>query len=197
MGRHPAYLACRSTNRSTAAAPDPFVLLLYVTSPQHPACVGRASSAVTEPTVYRLVRCSSSQTPPRGVARFILLLDVRGGGSHDCWYPQGDEPLIPMPALSLPALRQAVATVAPSRLPEFFQEIQDAFTQAGDETVSSPSATSTSAGAPPSPSSGGLGCRPAPCRRTSPRRPRPHCPGPGNSGSRRDRPGGLPRGRSD
>ena len=48
-------------------------------------------------------------------------------------YPHGDEPLIPMPALSLPALRQAVAMVAPSRLPEFFQEIQDAFTQAGDE----------------------------------------------------------------
>jgi|SRR5690242_4320376 len=48
-------------------------------------------------------------------------------------YPQGDEPLIPMPALSLPALRQAVAVVAPSRLPEFFQQIQDAFTQAGDE----------------------------------------------------------------
>src|ERR1700749_4850218 len=48
-------------------------------------------------------------------------------------YPQGDEPLIPMPALSLPALRQAVAAVAPSRLPEFFQEVQDAFTQAGDE----------------------------------------------------------------
>jgi hypothetical protein len=48
-------------------------------------------------------------------------------------YPQGDEPLIPMPALSLPALRQEVATVAPSRLPEFFQEIQDSFTQAGDE----------------------------------------------------------------
>ena len=38
-----------------------------------------------------------------------------------------------MPALSLPALRQAVATVAPSRLPEFSQEIQDAFPQAGDE----------------------------------------------------------------
>src|SRR6202050_575943 len=48
-------------------------------------------------------------------------------------YPQGNEPLIPMPALSLPALRQAVATVAPSRLPEFFQEIQDAFIQAGEE----------------------------------------------------------------
>ena len=46
---------------------------------------------------------------------------------------QSDEPLIPMPALSLPALRQAVAAVAPSRLPDFFQEIQDAFTQAGDE----------------------------------------------------------------
>src|SRR5881275_1986365 len=55
-------------------------------------------------------------------------LEPTTGGS-----PQGDEPLIPMPALSLPALRQAVATVAPSRLPEFFQEIQDAFTQAGDE----------------------------------------------------------------
>src|SRR5215469_7498765 len=48
-------------------------------------------------------------------------------------YPRGDEPLIPMPALSLPALRQAVATVAPSRLPEFFQDIQDAFSQAGEE----------------------------------------------------------------
>ena len=48
-------------------------------------------------------------------------------------YSQGDEPLISMPTLSLPSLRQAVAAVAPSRLPEFFQEIQDAFTQVGDE----------------------------------------------------------------
>ena len=46
---------------------------------------------------------------------------------------QGDEPLIAMPALTLDALRQAVAAVAPSRLPEFFQENQDAFSQAGDE----------------------------------------------------------------
>jgi hypothetical protein len=45
----------------------------------------------------------------------------------------GDEPLIAMPALTLDALRQAVATVVPTRLPEFFQEIQDAFTQAGNE----------------------------------------------------------------
>jgi hypothetical protein len=45
----------------------------------------------------------------------------------------GDEPLIAMPALTLDALRQAVAAIAPSRLPEFFQEIQDAFSQAGDE----------------------------------------------------------------
>jgi hypothetical protein len=44
-----------------------------------------------------------------------------------------DEPLIAMPALTLDALRQAVAAVVPSRLPEFFQEIQDAFSQAGDE----------------------------------------------------------------
>lgn len=38
-----------------------------------------------------------------------------------------------MPALTLDALRQAVAVVAPPRLPLFFQEIQDAFSQAGDE----------------------------------------------------------------
>jgi hypothetical protein len=48
-------------------------------------------------------------------------------------YPHGDEPLVSMPALTLDALRQAVAVVAPSRLPEFFQEIQDAFGQAGEE----------------------------------------------------------------
>jgi hypothetical protein len=46
---------------------------------------------------------------------------------------QGDEPLIAMPALTLDALRQAVAAVIPSRLPDFFQEIQDTFSQAGDE----------------------------------------------------------------
>jgi hypothetical protein len=44
-----------------------------------------------------------------------------------------DEPLVPMPALTLDALRHAVAAVAPSRLPEFFQDIQDTFTQAGEE----------------------------------------------------------------
>src|ERR1700761_5977675 len=46
---------------------------------------------------------------------------------------QGDEPPIGMPALTLDALRQAVAAVVPSLLREFFQEIQDAFSQAGDE----------------------------------------------------------------
>ena len=33
------YLACRSTNRSTGAAPDPVVSLLYVLSRRHPACI--------------------------------------------------------------------------------------------------------------------------------------------------------------
>jgi hypothetical protein len=33
-------------------------------------------------------------------------------------YPCGDKPLIPMPALTLPALRRAVAAVVPSWLPE-------------------------------------------------------------------------------
>src|ERR1700727_2963260 len=64
-------------------------------------------------------------------------------------YPQSDEPLIPMPALSLPALRQAVATVAPSRLPEFFQEIQDAFTQAGEEDSVFPIRHFSQRGGPP------------------------------------------------
>lgn len=48
-------------------------------------------------------------------------------------HTHGDEPLIPMPALTLDALRQAVAAVVPSRLPEFFQDIQDAFSRAGEE----------------------------------------------------------------
>jgi hypothetical protein len=38
-----------------------------------------------------------------------------------------------MPELTLPALRQAVATVAPSRLTEFFEDMQRAFVRAGDE----------------------------------------------------------------
>ncbi|MER6009838.1 hypothetical protein [Streptomyces bluensis] len=48
-------------------------------------------------------------------------------------YAEGDTPLIPRPALTLQALRQAVATVAPSRLPEFFEDLQKAFVRAGDE----------------------------------------------------------------
>jgi hypothetical protein len=42
-------------------------------------------------------------------------------------------PLVPMPALTLPALRQALSVVAPSRLPEFFEEMQQAFVRAGEE----------------------------------------------------------------
>ncbi|MBB4935312.1 hypothetical protein F4561_006206 [Lipingzhangella halophila] len=38
-----------------------------------------------------------------------------------------------MPKLTLPALRKAVATVAPTRLPEFYEEMQQAFTRAGEE----------------------------------------------------------------
>ncbi|MFI5792642.1 hypothetical protein [Streptomyces sp. NPDC051677] len=48
-------------------------------------------------------------------------------------YADGTAPLIPRPELTLPALRQAVATVAPSRLPEFFEDLQRAFVRAGDE----------------------------------------------------------------
>ncbi|MGH4028342.1 hypothetical protein ACQB60_05320 [Actinomycetota bacterium Odt1-20B] len=44
-----------------------------------------------------------------------------------------DAPLTPQPELTLPALRQAVATVAPSRLPEFHEDLQRAFVRAADE----------------------------------------------------------------
>jgi hypothetical protein len=42
---------------------------------------------------------------------------------------QGDA-LTPQPSLTLPALRQAVATVAPGRLPETFTKMQEAFVRA-------------------------------------------------------------------
>jgi hypothetical protein len=44
-----------------------------------------------------------------------------------------DEPLIARPPVTLPALRAAVAAVAPTRLPEFFEEMQRAFVQAGED----------------------------------------------------------------
>jgi hypothetical protein len=42
-------------------------------------------------------------------------------------------PLVPQPSLTLPALRQAVAAVTPSRLPEMFSKMQEAFDRAGKE----------------------------------------------------------------
>jgi hypothetical protein len=50
---------------------------------------------------------------------------------------QGD-PLIPQPRLTLPALRQAVAAVAPGRLPEMFAKVQEAFDRAGEEGSATP-----------------------------------------------------------
>lgn len=47
--------------------------------------------------------------------------------------PYADGPLISQPELTLPDLRQAVAAVAPSRLPEFFDDLKRAFVRAGDE----------------------------------------------------------------
>jgi hypothetical protein len=48
------------------------------------------------------------------------------------------EPLIPQPSLTLPALRAAVAAVAPGRLPELFTKMQDAFVRAGEENSVTP-----------------------------------------------------------
>lgn len=61
------------------------------------------------------------------------VLDERKGRPMTMPYADGDGPLIPRPELTLPALRQAVATVAPTRLPEFFEDLQNAFVRAGDE----------------------------------------------------------------
>jgi hypothetical protein len=47
--------------------------------------------------------------------------------------PGPGEPLIPPPSLTLPALRAAVAAVAPGRLPEMFAKMQEAFDRAGEE----------------------------------------------------------------
>jgi hypothetical protein len=50
---------------------------------------------------------------------------------------QGDA-LIPQPSLALPALRQAVAAVAPGRLPEMFAKTEEAFEQAGERRSVTP-----------------------------------------------------------
>lgn len=43
------------------------------------------------------------------------------------------EPLIAKPPATLTSLRAAVTAVAPARLPEFFEDMQKAFVQAGDD----------------------------------------------------------------
>jgi hypothetical protein len=52
--------------------------------------------------------------------------------------PEHSEPLIPQPGLTLPALRAAVAAVAPGRLPDMFAKMQDAFVRAGEENSVTP-----------------------------------------------------------
>jgi hypothetical protein len=52
--------------------------------------------------------------------------------------PRLGKPLIPQPSPTLPALRAAVAAVAPGRLPEMFAKMQDAFVRAGEENSVTP-----------------------------------------------------------
>ena len=52
--------------------------------------------------------------------------------------PGQADPLIPQPSLTLAALRQAVAAVAPGRLPEMFAKMQEAFVRAGEEGSGTP-----------------------------------------------------------
>ncbi|WP_327066533.1 hypothetical protein [Kitasatospora sp. NBC_01302] len=49
-----------------------------------------------------------------------------------------DEPRIPMPPLEYPALRKAVAVLVPSRLPELFEDMQQAFTWASERDSLAP-----------------------------------------------------------
>jgi hypothetical protein len=52
--------------------------------------------------------------------------------------PWEGTPLILQPSLTLPALRHAMAAVAPSRLPEMFIKMQEAFIRAGEEDSVTP-----------------------------------------------------------
>ncbi|HLI76478.1 MAG TPA: hypothetical protein VKV02_05980 [Acidobacteriaceae bacterium] len=71
--------------------------------------------------------------------RAILLAGHRQEGWQvTVTYGDRDEPLIPLPEMTLPRLRSAVSIVAPSLLPQFFEEMQQAFTQAGDEDSVTP-----------------------------------------------------------
>jgi hypothetical protein len=47
--------------------------------------------------------------------------------------PEQSGAVIPRPEPTLPALREAVARVAPGRLPEMFEKMQAAFVRAGEE----------------------------------------------------------------
>src|ERR1700728_3828728 len=47
--------------------------------------------------------------------------------------PGRGDALTPQPSLTLPALQQAVAAVAPARLPEMFTKMQQAFVLAGEQ----------------------------------------------------------------
>jgi hypothetical protein len=72
---------------------------------------------------YAQMARSTNRSTAKRRPSHVLLLCVTSPGA----------PGLPHARAVAAALRQAVAAVAPSRLPEFFQEIQDAFTQAGDE----------------------------------------------------------------
>lgn len=52
--------------------------------------------------------------------------------------PGQSDALIPQPSRTLPALRHAVAAVAPGRLPEMFTKMQEAFVQAGAQGSATP-----------------------------------------------------------
>lgn len=73
---------------------------------------------------------TSDVTPTRLPRRMMMVIAWRHGMTGPV--PEQGSPLIPQPSLTLPALRQAVAAVAPGRLPEMFSKMQEAFVRAGE-----------------------------------------------------------------
>jgi hypothetical protein len=73
----------------------------------------------------------TSSAAPTRLCRRLTAIARRQGMTGQV--PGQADPLIPQPSLTLAALHQAVAAVAPGRLPEMFAKMQEAFVRAGEE----------------------------------------------------------------
>lgn len=84
---------------------------------------------------------ASLRRPPLGSqgAGRLERSDERGDAFRMSSQPVNhDGPIMPMPALTLPALRAAVASLAPGKLAELIAEMQQAFDRAGQDGSTAP-----------------------------------------------------------